>query len=137
MAWNEDTLLQFMQTFPKYFGLDIKGIKSASIEWVCKRFTNRLIKLLDWTQAVDLTYVDVEYEGKGDIKSIKAKADFCLTPKKCVTIANFIAGRMPESSNEYLSDLVSFAIIQYINKDIPIYTNWISLLYKIVDEEVK
>ena len=135
MAWGENTLLLFMQTFPKHFGLDIKGIKDASIEWVCKRFTDRLIKLLDWTQAVNLTYVDVEHEGKGDVKSIKAKADFCLTPGKCVTIANFIAGRMPERSNEYLSDLVSFAIIQYINKDISIYTDWIRVLYKIAEAE--
>lgn len=133
MAWSEDTLLLFMQRNSKYFGDDIKGIESAKIEWVCKRFTNRLIGLLDYTQVVDLPYVDVEYEGKGDVASIEAKEDFCLTPKQCLTIANFIAGRMPQGNRSFINELYSFAIIQYINKDIPIYKDWIRELYRLVD----
>lgn len=135
MAWSEDTLLLFMQRNSKYFGNDIKGIESAKMEWVCKRFTNRLVKLLDWTQVINLPCVDVKYEGKGDVESIKAKKDFCLTPKQCVTIANFIAGRMPQGNEFFINELYSFAIIQYIQKDCPICTDWIKILYKVVKSE--
>lgn len=133
MSWTQDKLLLFMQRNSKYFGSDIKGIESANIEWTCKRFTNRLIGLLDWTQVMDLPYVDVKYEGKGDVTSIKPKKGFCLTPKQCVTIANFIAGRMPQGDQHFINELYSFAIIQYINKDIPIYKDWIRELYRLVD----
>ena len=133
MAWDESTLLMFMQRNSKHFGSDLKGIESANIEWVCKKFTNRLINLLDWTQVIYLPYVDVEYEGKGDVKSIKAKKDFCLTPNQCVTIANFIAGRMPQGHDCFINKLDSFATIQYINGKYPIYKDWIRELYRWVD----
>lgn len=136
MAWDENTLLLFMQRNSRFFGSDIKGIEAAKTEWLCKRFTNKLIQLLDWTQVIDLPYVDVEYEGKGDVKSIKAKKDFCLTSKQCVTIANFIAGRMPQGNECFINNLDSFAIIQYIDKDTPIYKDWIRVLYRLVADSV-
>lgn len=133
MSWTQDKLLLFMQRNAKHFGRDVIGIESASIEWVCKKFTRKIINLLDWTQVYNQPYVKTEYEGKGDIRSIKARNDFCLSPDQCVEIANFIAGKMPEGTSTMLDPLTSFSIIQYINRGQPIYTNWIGILGRLAN----
>ena len=136
MGWTKDSLLGFMQLNANKFGRDLLGIQAANEEYLCKRFTERLIgRVLDWTQVVDMPFVKVEYEGKGDVSSIKPAKGFCLTIDQCVTIANFIAGRIPEDRYRYLDQLNTFAILEYICRGTYIYKDWIRVLRKCAEAQ--
>ncbi len=130
-GWDQDNLLEFMKVHPHAFGRDIVHIKDADEEWICKRFTNRLFAKLDWTQVCDTPYVDIETEGKGDIRRMRVKAGFCLTPKQCADIANYIAGRIP---SDYIHHFESFAILNYIQYGIYLNYPYMSILRKHVDQ---
>lgn len=132
-GWTEDNLLIFMQRNTKVFGETISQISGASQEWICKIFTNKLFAALDWTQVIDTPYVNVEYEGKGDVSSIKVKKKFCLTAKQCADIANFIAGRLDSSR---INELNSFAIINYIRYGMDLRFNYIALLESMIRQSL-
>lgn len=132
-GWTEDNLLIFMQRNTKVFGETISQISGASQEWICKTFTNKLFAALDWTQVIDTPYVNVEYEGKGDVSSIKVKKKFCLTAKQCADIANFIAGRLDSSR---INELNSFAIINYIRYGMDLRFNYIALLESMIRQSL-
>ena len=132
-GWTEDSLLIFMQRNTKVFGETISQISGASQEWICKTFTNKLFAALDWTQVIDTPYVNVEYEGKGDVSSIKVKKKFCLTAKQCADIANFIAGRLDSSR---INELNSFAIINYIRYGMDLRFNYIALLESMIRQSL-
>ena len=132
-GWTEDNLLIFMQRNTKVFGKTISQISGASQEWICKTFTNKLFAALDWTQVIDTPYVNVEYEGKGDVSSIKVKKKFCLTAKQCADIANFIAGRLDSSR---INELNSFAIINYIRYGMDLRFNYIALLESMIRQSL-
>lgn len=132
-GWTEDNLLLFMQRNTKVFGKTISQISGASQEWICKTFTNKLFSALDWTQVIDTPYVNVEYEGKGDVRSIKVKKNFCLTAKQCADIANFIAGRLDSSR---INELNSFAIINYIRYGMDLRFNYIALLQSMIRQSL-
>ena len=132
-GWTEDNLLIFLQINTKVFGETISQISGASQEWICKTFTNKLFAALDWTQVIDTPYVNVEYEGKGDVSSIKVKKKFCLTAKQCADIANFIAGRLDSSR---INELNSFAIINYIRYGMDLRFNYIALLESMIRQSL-
>jgi hypothetical protein len=127
--WTEDKLLEFMQIQHIHFGKEVTQIKDAEQEWICKKFTDCLFSFLDWSQVLSCPFVDVEYEGKGDIKSIRLKKDFCLSSKQCVDIANYIACKIHRERNKsYIDELNTFAILNYIRYGIDLHTNYISIL---------
>lgn len=130
-GWDETSLLAFMQVHKQHFGYDLVHIKKADEEWICERFTRRLFSKLDWTQVYNTPFVDVETEGKGDIRSMRLKAGFCLSPTQCGEIANYIAGRIP---SDYIHHFESFAILNYIQYGIYLNYPYMSILRKHVDQ---
>ena len=130
-GWNKDNLLKFMQVHKDAFGQDIVYIKDADEEWIFKRFTDMLFLKLDWTQVYSTPYVDIETEGKGDIRSIRVKAGFCLTAIQCVDIANYIAGRIPSG---FIHEFESFAILNYIRYGIDLHYSYMSILRSHVEQ---
>ncbi len=133
--WKEDDLLDFMKHNRRFFGSDIAGINSASIEWVCKRFTCKLISIMYWYHAVQASFTDIEYEGKGDIRSIRCKNEFVLTPRQCCDIANFLAGRLGDTKTAKLSEYVSFAVWMYIEYGLSLYTDYLGIMRRMIKED--
>ena len=134
-GWTEDTLLKFMQVHSEHFGEEVLQVEAAKQEWICKKFTERLFGMLDWTQTISSPYVLVSFVGKGDIESIKVKEDFCLNAHQCAKIANFITCKMhKDDGRSRINELDSFAVINYIQHDINLRTDYIGLLRRVVDK---
>ena len=91
MSWTKDDMLEFMKLHKSFFGREVMLKESASDDWICKRFTSKLFQKMisiDFYQIFRSGYVDVVYEGKGDIKSMRLRKGVVLPMEKCVDIAN-------------------------------------------------
>lgn len=133
-GWSENNFLKFMQVHGGVFGEDITHVKDADDEWLARRFTKGIFHALDWRQVINTPYVDVSYQGKGDIEKIKVKNEFCLTAKQCSEIAGFVACRFVKNK---LNELDSFAVISYIRYGAYIGTDYIRILQDIVSKALK
>lgn len=130
MSWTKDDMLEFMKLHKSFFGREVMLKESASDDWICKRFTSKLFQKMisiDFYQIFRSGYVDVVYEGKGDIKSMRLRKGVVLPMEKCVDIANFIAGRTRK-----LTPLDVFAIMKYIDYGVYLRTDYLGILERAV-----
>ena len=90
-------------------------IKEELERLIIHKFEQKLFSMLDWAAILTTPfekYVNVTYEGKGDIRSIKLKpSGFRLTIKECCDLALFITTIYPDGK---LSNKDSYYILNYI-----------------------